>query len=107
MRRIAADFSAKVKRDNDSRIELLRLLSQPLYRYVETPEGIKDGALFAFSTGTDPEVFLLLEARDAVWHYAFASATSRVAEGFHKDSTVWKNRPRLSGTFLIDFHPNE
>jgi hypothetical protein len=50
----------------------LRLLSTPVYRYQV------DGALFAFvcAVATDPEAFLLLEARKTDegprLHYAFA-----------------------------------
>ena len=38
-------------------------LSQPLYRYGGDDSGVLDGGLFVFVQGTDPEVFLLIEAR--------------------------------------------
>ncbi|MAG94065.1 MAG: hypothetical protein CMJ48_09980 [Planctomycetaceae bacterium] len=41
----------------------LRRLSQPIYRYESDNANLLDGAMFAFVQGTDPEVFLLLEAR--------------------------------------------
>ena len=41
----------------------LRLLSQPLYRYEKTEGDLVDGALFAFTLGTDPEALLFIEAR--------------------------------------------
>ena len=69
MRSIAGGFAGRLL---DARVErageeqALRLLPKPLYRY-ERPDGptsSSDGALFAFVLGTDPEVFLLLEAAD-------------------------------------------
>ena len=41
----------------------LRLLPTPIARYGEPGTKLLDGALFAFVLGTDPEVFLFLEAR--------------------------------------------
>src|SRR5262249_10329510 len=41
----------------------MRLLAQPIYRYENTKGDLIDGGLFAFVQGTDPEVFLLIEAR--------------------------------------------
>ena len=41
----------------------LRLLAQPIYRYENTKGDLIDGGFFAFVQGTDPEVFLLIEAR--------------------------------------------
>ena len=53
----------------------LRALVKPLFRY----EGKDDGALFALVQGTDPEAFVVLEARgegsNAHWHYAVARFT--------------------------------
>lgn len=47
-----------------------RLMTTPLYRYpVETPD-VTDGAIFAFANGTDPGVFLLIEARQNKWYLA-------------------------------------
>jgi hypothetical protein len=54
----------------------LRVLRTPLYRYPEAKTGVIDGALFALvsDAGTDPEVLLLIEAREekghARWEYA-------------------------------------
>jgi hypothetical protein len=41
----------------------MRLLAQPIYRYENTKGDLIDGGLFAFVLGTDPDVFLLIEAR--------------------------------------------
>ncbi len=41
----------------------MRLLAQPIYRYENTKGDLIDGGLFVFVIGTDPEAFLLIEAR--------------------------------------------
>lgn len=62
MRGLAAQYSvsgvyAKMK-------EELRLLPAPVYRYASPKQGVTDGALFAFARGTDPDAFLMIEARE-------------------------------------------
>jgi hypothetical protein len=72
---VVADYG-KVKED-------LRLLPAPVYRYASEKQGVADGALFAFARGTDPEAFLLLEARAGrdgpEWQYAFARFVSHAS----------------------------
>jgi hypothetical protein len=76
VRALAADFSA-TKTDRKALSRPLRLLTQPVCHYESTDTG---GALFAFVEGTDPEVFLLIEARAGdkglAWHYALARMNS-------------------------------
>lgn len=50
----------------------LRLLTQPLDRYEDPEAGIQDGAIFAFATGTNPELILLLEAGPKGWTYGLS-----------------------------------
>jgi hypothetical protein len=75
MRRLAREFTGYGIDWDDKRWEL-RLLPTPLYRYPSAKTGVVDGALFALmsSAGTDPEVLLLLEAkqidRKLHWEYA-------------------------------------
>src|SRR5262245_52618107 len=75
MRRLAQEFSGH-SIDRDKKHWELRLLPAPLYRYPAGKTGVIDGALFALVTnaGTDPEVLLLVEAREtegkARWEYA-------------------------------------
>lgn len=77
MRRFGDAFTAHTEAKNGERREL-RLLSAPVYRYESSDPEVIDGALFALvcTVGTDPEAFLMLEARktDAGprWHFAFA-----------------------------------
>jgi hypothetical protein len=62
LRSLAQEFSGRQtnRRGVDSD---MRLLAQPVYRYEKIKGDLIDGALFAFLQGTDPEVFLLIEAR--------------------------------------------
>lgn len=87
-------FSARVlERGNNSK---LRLLPTPAYRYDSYPADVVDGAMFSLAQGTDPEVFLILEARKQkdklVWYYAFVSQTSQPAFGSLNDKEIWNNR---------------
>jgi hypothetical protein len=94
MKSLARRFTAKLRPPE----ETLRLLPRPLYRYeLKDSKGtgpiLHDGGMFAFVTGTDPEVILLLEAveRDdsIVWQYAFARATVYPVEASLGDEMVW------------------
>jgi hypothetical protein len=81
--RRTAQFRALVRRfdahefwDPDNSRYELRLLATPVHRYDDTNAGIIDGAVFVFANGTNPEVLLLLEAREdedaGTWHYGLA-----------------------------------
>lgn len=95
MRGLCRDFSARSVSSTGERTEL-RLLPQPLYRYKSTDPDVIDGALFAFvcSIGTDPEVFLLLEANKSEnrlrWHYALARFSHMDLHVNFKDAEVWQ-----------------
>lgn len=72
MRRMARALSPQIATGESE----LRLMPRPVYRYPERTDGAADGAVFAFVMGTDPELFVLIEARGdrdaAAWHLAFA-----------------------------------
>jgi hypothetical protein len=95
MRGFCRDFTAKSVSVQNERTEL-RLLPQPLYRNQSDDPAVLDGGLFAFvcSIGTDPEVFLLLEARDTAdgpqWHYALARFSHMDLFVNYKDREVWQ-----------------
>ena len=95
MRTIAKDFEAADDFEGQSRWEL-RLLAKPLHRYGRPKSDILDGALFAFAHGTDPEVFLIVEARSTAgkdrWHYGLAPMTAYALRASYKGKDVW-NRP--------------
>jgi hypothetical protein len=94
LRSLAREFSAVQWKGGRSQ---LRLLTQPIYRYESTPSGAKDGAIFAFTNtqyGTDPDAFLILEARESGesvrWEYAFARFHYVELTGHHGDKEVWR-----------------
>ncbi len=72
----------------------LRLLPTAISRYGESGTRILDGALFAFVYGTDPEVFLFLEARSGKdgpeWQYALAPMTIFAVKGSYRGKAVWE-----------------
>ena len=96
MRALAGQFSVVADYGiNKEEKEELRLLATPVYRYQSAEHDVMDGALFAFTKGTDPDAFLLIEARgkkdDVAWQFAFArfngSCTLRAVLKDHGD--VW------------------
>jgi hypothetical protein len=99
MRSLAREFSAlddfRIHHtDKEATRHELRLLSSPVYRYESHAGQVRDGAVFAFVLGTDPEVFLVLEAREDAdgngsWEYLFVPMTCWALEVKHKDRTVW------------------
>jgi hypothetical protein len=115
MKSLGARFTATLTgwKDDESEREVLRLLPRPLYRYdmkaaTDTHANLRDGALFAFVQGTDPEVLLLME--DVVlddrprWQYAFARATSGGVEARLGDKVAWKVTRSTNKTSRTDPH---
>jgi hypothetical protein len=96
MRRLAQQFTGHSTGNERQRWEL-RLLPTPLYRYPETNSGVIDGALFALtsSAGTDPEVLLLIEARqkdgNTRWEYACGRFGIISMYVQHKGKEVWSS----------------
>jgi hypothetical protein len=94
MKQLAKDFSGvKTERDDGNVVEL-RLLPQPIHRYVAAKEGVLAGGLFTLVHGTDPEIFLLIEARSkdpagARWQYAVTRMTSSALRLRLRDKEVW------------------
>jgi hypothetical protein len=92
MQAIARDFSASSVHEKAGRNEL-RLMPRPLYRYEPTDPTLIDGTLACFAHGTDPEVFVLIEARrkgDASeYQYAFARFSDLELHASHKGRNVW------------------
>jgi hypothetical protein len=75
--------------------EELRLLVQPLHRYSDKHAKIREGVLFAFALGTNPEALLFLEARDdaageMAWHYGYARRGSSASlHGLLDGREIW------------------
>jgi hypothetical protein len=96
MRRLAQEFSG-YETNGEGKRWVLRLLPTPLYRYPVAKTGVIDGALFSLvsTEGTDPEVLLILEAREedgkSRWEYAcgrFGSVSMYIQR---KDKEVWSS----------------
>lgn len=111
MRRLAGRFSVKDDFEGKDK-DRLRLMSTPLVRYRDNTTS--DGALFVYAHGTDPEMFVIIEARvpddsasdqrDPVWHVALAPMTSYaiIAEldGNSYWSVPWRQDPiAVTATF--------
>ena len=94
MRALAAQYSVTADYGNMKK-EDMRLLATPVYRYASEKQGVTDGALFAFARGTDPEAFLMVEARkgrDGVeWQFAFARFVGHASlRAVRNDREVWQ-----------------
>jgi hypothetical protein len=94
----------------------LRMLSKPLARYGKPGSEVTDGALFAYVLTTDPEVFLMIEARTGrdgpEWQYAFAPMSVYTLEGSCKKRVVcnlqsWPGGDPVGTFYLRGFQPGE
>lgn len=96
MRGLAGQFSVSATYGNkQDEHEELRLLRSPLYRYESPSQDVLDGAVFAFTKGTDPDALLIIEARKKMdepqWHFAFARLNGYCAlRAMQKDEKVWQ-----------------
>jgi hypothetical protein len=94
MRKLAQEFTGHSIDEAKRRLDL-RLLPSPLYRYPEAKAGAVDGAVFTLvsTDGTDPEVLLLIEAKDEGgklrWEYACGRFSDRNLYVQRKGKDVW------------------
>ena len=94
VKQLARDFSGVKKERDDGNVVELRLLPQPIHRYAAPKEGILTGGLFALVHGTDPEIFVLIEARGkdaakARWQYAVTRMTGSGLRLRLREKEVW------------------
>lgn len=96
MRKLAERFASR-EVDRSRKYEL-RLLSQPVDRYVPSNTEGADGAIFFFVFGTNPEVVLLIESDGKSWTYAAGRMTGaeEVVLTFD-ETTVWQGPPLKDG----------
>jgi hypothetical protein len=98
MRHLAQEFGG-YEVDRDGKRWELRLLPAPLYRYPTAKTGVVDGALFALmsNAGTDPEVLLVIEAREEGaklrWEYACGRFSDWELHVQRKDKEVYSSVP--------------
>ncbi len=91
MRELVNDFTVEREHPEQGK-GAMRLLPQPIYRYSSSKAEIVDGAMFVFVEGTDPEAYLLLEARAGgkpEWQFAFARMNIVPFTGLYRGETVW------------------
>jgi hypothetical protein len=92
MRRLASQFSVQLT-DYSRETYRLRLLPRPLLRYGSPKEDVLDGALFAFTYTTDPELLVMVEARKTdkgnCWHYAHARMNIGELKVSYGDREIW------------------
>lgn len=73
--------------------QVLRPMPRPFARYGKPGTPLIDGAVFCFALGTDPEAYLILEARPGKdgpeWQYALAPQTSYALKASWKGQEVW------------------
>lgn len=72
----------------------LRLMVQPLVRYADEEQGLIDGAIFAFASGTNPEALLLVECRKSAaapaWQAALARFGANRCQARRGETVVWE-----------------
>ncbi|HEY1376807.1 MAG TPA: hypothetical protein VGF55_08425 [Gemmataceae bacterium] len=108
MKKLAAEFTGhEVDTDDAGKTWDLRLLPAPLYRYPAAKSGVVDGAIFALvsNAGTDPEVLLLIEAKEQGgklrWEYACGRFSDRSLYVQRKGRDFWSCvRDGTDNTFL-------
>jgi hypothetical protein len=98
MRALAQEFTGRqTSREGVDRD--MRLLAQPIYRYENTKGELIDGGLFVFVLGTDPEAFLLIEARRPPggapeWRFGATRMNSINLRLNHRGREIW-NAPEI------------
>jgi hypothetical protein len=107
MKKLAQEFTGHGIDSQGKRADM-RLLPTPLYRYPTAKSGVIDGALFTLvsTTGTDPEILLLIEAKEdggkMRWQYACGRFSDKSLYVQHKDKEVWSLIRSDTNTWLHD-----
>ena len=87
-------------RTQDDKTWELRLLTTPVVHYKPASKEVLEGALFAMvsSAGTDPEIFLMIEARHPAaggpswaWHAAALRLSDKDLTVKRNDKVVWSS----------------
>ena len=80
MRQLAQSFTADLE-DYDRDKYKLRLMPQPLYRYESTDPEVLDGALFSYTYTTDPDLLVVIEARQSNGRFRWMFGLARMNVG--------------------------
>jgi len=107
MKKLAAEFSGHGVDQNKKRVDM-RLLPTPLYRYPTAKTGVIDGALFTLiaTSGTDPEILLLIEAKEEAgklrWEFACGRFSDKSLYVQRKEKEVWSLVRGDTNTWIRD-----
>lgn len=87
--------------------EELRPLTQPIYRYADSDNGIVDAAVFGFASyGTNPNALVMVElhkdAAGTAWRFACARATDAGLAVSLDGKQVWTCPPTAVGPVELD-----
>ena len=95
MRMLSKNFRASSQADDRKTMRPLRSLSQPLFRF-ETKEIDDDGAIFAYVTGTDPELLVAIVTKATKsgpqWHFGAGRYSDLPLTLSYKNKTVWDSK---------------
>jgi hypothetical protein len=87
----------------------LRLLPQPIHRYVPSQAPYADGAIFLLSFGTNPEAALFLESDGKQWQYAVGRLAGAGKIAVTIDDTIAWEGPKVrygsSSSYTASNHP--
>jgi hypothetical protein len=97
MKQLLRRFTARESAVIEGQLEL-RPLTNALHRYEDPDPGLIDGAIFAFANGTNPEVFVVLEAHvieggPNVWKYSLVQMTGGAVSVSLDGTKVWDCEP--------------
>jgi hypothetical protein len=88
--------------------QVLRPMPKPFARYGKPGTPLLDGSVFCFALGTDPEAYLMLEARPGKdgpeWQFAFAPQTTYALKATWKGQEVWSLPYRSPWSPTETFH---
>jgi hypothetical protein len=96
IRDLAGDFSAQqlMQEQLGDQWHELRILTKPFVRYGKPGTGVIDGVLLACVLTTDPEIYLMIEAREGKdgpeWQFAFTPASIAGLKCQWKKKEVWR-----------------
>jgi hypothetical protein len=77
----------------------LRLMPRPVFKYSDPEADVVEGAMFVFAYGTNPEILVQIEAREAdgkrSWHASFARLSAAEISVKLGENEVW-NVPAMT-----------
>ena len=108
MKLLAADFTANLvdtRSNREGEDQQLRQMPRPVYRYQSAVHHVLEGGIFAYVLGTDPELFLLIEAVEddgkSSWRYGLTRMNSDRLSVLFQNREVW-NAPRITYETMRD-----